>query len=163
METINQFSFHYDFPPVKTRPASRGIVVRDGNVLLTYEAHTGVYMSPGGGREGNESFEECCIRELKEESGYEVVPVKPFLVINEYCFDTCYEAHYFLCEITGRGEARLTPTEIDHGVCSRWLPIDEAIEIFSHYDEKTEDHRSLYMREYTVLKKYLEYKKESCL
>lgn len=163
METINQFSFHYDFPPVKTRPASRGIVVRDGNVLLTYEAHTGVYMSPGGGREGNESFEECCIRELKEESGYEVVPVKPFLVINEYCFDTCYEAHYFLCEITGRGEARLTPTEIDHGVCSRWLPIDEAIEIFSHYDEKTEDHRSLYTREYTVLKKYLEYKKESCL
>ena len=159
MEIINQYSIHFDDPPKKTRPASRGLVIKDGKVLLTYEAHTGVYMSPGGGREGEESFEDCCIRELKEESGYDVIPIEPFLIINEYCFDTCYEAHYFLCEITGEGKQSLTPTEIDHGVCPRWLTIDEAIEIFSHYDEKTEDHRSLYMREFTVLNKYLQYKK----
>lgn len=128
-------------------------------MLLTYEKNTDVYMSPGGGREKGESFEECCIREIAEESGYNVNIVSPFAVINEYCFDTCYEAHYFICEVTGRGEASLTPTEIDHGVEPRWLTIDEAIEIFSHYDEKTEDHRSLYMREFTILNKYLEYRK----
>ena len=163
MEIINQYSIHFDDPPKKTRPASRGLVIKDGKVLLTYEENTGVYMSPGGGREGAESFEECCIRELKEESGYDVVISEPFLIINEYCFDTCYEAHYFLCEITGKGEAQLTPTEIDHGVCPRWLPIPEAIEIFSHYDEKTEDHRSLYMREFTVLNRYLDYEKRKTL
>ncbi len=163
METINQYSIHFDNPPKKTRPAARGLAVKDGKVLLTYEAKKDVYMSPGGGREGNESFEECCIRELKEESGYDVVPTEAFLVIYEYCFDTCYEAHYFLCDITGQGEANLTPTEIDHGVCPRWLPIEEAIEVFSHYDEKTEDHRSLYLREFTVLNKYLEYKKRKDL
>ena len=159
METINQFSIHYDFPPKKTRPAARGLVISDAKVLLTYEKNTDVYMSPGGRREDDESFEECCIREIAEESGYKVNIVSPFAVINEYCFDTCYEAHYFLCEITGRGEASLTPTEIDHGVEPRWLTIDKAIEIFSHYDEKTEDHRSLYMREFTILNKYLEYRK----
>lgn len=159
METINQYSIHFDDPPKKTRPASRGLVIKDGKVLLTYEANKDVYMSPGGGREGTESFEECCIRELKEESGYDIVPYEPFLIINEYCFDTCYEAHYFLCDISGKGETNLTPTEKDHGVCPRWLPIEEAIEVFSHYDEKAEDHRSLYMREYTVLNKYLDYKK----
>ena len=163
MEIINQYSIHFDDPPKKTRPASRGLVIKDGKVLLTYEEHTGVYMSPGGGREGEESFEDCCIRELKEESGYDVIPLEPFLIINEYCFDTCYEAHYFLCEITGEGKQSLTPTEIDHGVCPRWLTIDEAIEIFSHYDEKTEDLRSLYMREYTVLNRYLQYKKRKDL
>ena len=159
MEIINQYSIHFDDPPKKTRPASRGLVIKDGKVLLTYEQNKDVYMSPGGGRENGESYEDCCIRELKEESGYDVIPFEPFLIINEYCFDTCYEAHYFLCEITGEGKQSLTPTEIDHGVCPRWLPIDEAIEIFSHYDEKTEDLRSLYMREYTVLNRYLEYKK----
>ncbi len=163
METINQYSIHYDFPPKKTRPAARGLVISDGKILLTYEKNTDVYMSPGGRREDGETFEECCKREIEEESGYMAVPVSPFVVINEYCFDTCYEAHYFLCEVTGRGESSLTPTEIDHGVEPRWVDINEAIEIFSHYDEKAEDHRSLYMREYTVLNRYLEYKKRKDL
>lgn len=159
MEIIDQYSIHYDFPPKKIRPAARGLVIRDGKILLTYEKNTDVYMSPGGGREEGETFEECCIREIKEESGYDTTVVEAFAAINEYCFDTCYEAHYFICEITGQGVPQLTPTEIDHGVCSRWLTIEKAIEIFSAYDEKAEDHRSLYMREYTILNKYLEYRK----
>ncbi len=163
MEIINQYSIHYDNPPKKIRPASRGLAVKEGKILLTYEKHKDVYMSPGGGLEEGETFPECCAREFLEESGYIVKPAEPFVVVYEYCFDTCYEAHYFLCEVTGEGEQSLTPTEIDHGVCPRWLPIDEAIEIFSHYDEKTEDHRSLYLREFTVLNKYLEYKKRKDL
>ena len=163
METIRQYSIHFDDPPKKTRPASRGLIIENGKVLLTYEKNTDVYMSPGGGREGNETFEDCCIRELREESGYDVIPYEPFLIISEYCFDTCYEAHYFLCEIKGRGQQSLTPDEIEHGACPVWLEINEAIEIFSHYDEKTEDLRSLYMREFTVLNKYLEYEKRKIL
>lgn len=163
MEIIDQYSIHYDFPPKIIRPAARGLVISDGKILLTYEKNTDVYMSPGGRKEDGESFEECCIREISEESGYNVKIVCPFVGINEYCFDTCYEAHYYLCEIMGLGEASLTPTEIEHGVEPRWLPINEAVEIFSHYDEKTEDHRSLYMREYTVLNRYLEYEKRKGL
>lgn len=156
MEFLEQYSIHYDFPPKKTRPASRGLVVDNGKILLTYEKNTDVYMSPGGGREAGETFEECCVREIEEESGYKAEIIKPFLVINEYCFDTCYEAHYFICKAEEKGESRLTPTEIDHGVVSVWLDIDKAIEIFSTYDTKAEDHRSLYLREYTVLSKFVE-------
>ncbi len=163
METINQFSIHYDFPPKKTRPASRGLVIRDAKILLTYEKKTDIYMSPGGGLEEGETFDECCIREIKEESGFDVAVKMPFVIINEYCFDTCYEAHYFVCEVKGRGEQHLTPTEIDHGVEPRWVSITDAIDIFATYDEKTEDHRSLYMREYTILNKYLEYSKRKAL
>lgn len=163
METINQFSIHYDFPPKKIRPAARGLVICDGKVLLTYEKNTDIYMSPGGGKEADEGFEECCIREIKEESGYDVKITAPFAVINEYCFETCYEAHYFICEITGKGEAQLTSSEIEHGVEPRWLPINEAIEIFSSYGEKAEDHGSLYRREFTILNKYLDEEKRRAL
>ena len=163
MEILEQYSFHYDFPPKKTRPAARGLVIKDGKILLTLEEYKDVYMSPGGKREEGESFEECCIREIEEESGYIAEIIKAFAVINEYCFDTCYEAHYFICEVKGQGECHRTPTEIDHGVTSRWMDIEKAIEIFSHYDEKTEDHRSLYLREFTILNKYLEYKKRKDL
>lgn len=158
MEIINQYSIHYDYPPKKIRPASRGLVIRDGRILLTYEKNTDVYMSPGGGLEGGESFLECCVREIKEESGYDVVPTEPFVTINEYCFDTCYEAHYFLCEIKGKGEQKLTDTEIEHGAVPVWLEIKKALEIFSSYESKSEDIRSLYRREFTVINKYLEMK-----
>lgn len=159
MEILTQYSFHYDDPPKYIRPAARGLVISDGKILLTYEKNKDVYMSPGGRREEGESFPECCVREIEEESGYIAQVIKPFAVINEYCFDTCYEAHYFLCEIKGQGESSLTPTEIDHGVEPRWVSVEKAVEIFSAYDTKAEDHRSLYLREYTILNKYLEYNK----
>ena len=117
-------------------------------------------MSPGGGREADESFEECCIRELREETGYIVEPIEPFVVIEEYCFETCYEAHYFLCEIRGLCESALTPIEKEHGITPVWIDIDKAVEIFSEYHEKQEDHMSLYRREFTVLGKYLNSKRK---
>lgn len=163
MEILNQYSFHYDDPPKLIRPAARGLVISDGKILLTYEKNKDVYMSPGGRREEGESFSECCVREIEEESGYIARVIKPFAVINEYCFDTCYEAHYFICEIKGQGESCLTPTEIDHGVEPRWVELEKAVEIFSAYDTKAEDHRSLYLREYTILNKYLEYTKRKAL
>ena len=83
MEIIDQYSIHYDFPPKIIRPAARGLVISDGKILLTYEKNTDVYMSPGGRKEDGESFEECCIREISEESGYNVKIIRPFFGINE--------------------------------------------------------------------------------
>ncbi len=153
VETVTQYMEIYSSPPERVRDSSRAIVIKDGRILLTYEANTGVYMSPGGGVEPGESFEECCIRELREESGYEVKPIEPIIIIEEYSFETLYRSHYFLCEITGECEQSLTQTEIDHGVTPVWIDIDKAIEIFSAYPTKRQDHMSLYLREYTVLNK----------
>jgi hypothetical protein len=86
-----------------------------------------------------------------EETGYIVKPVQQLLIMDEYCFETLYISHYFICEIVGEGEKTLTRTEIAHGMEPRWVDIDEAIDIFSKYASKREDHASLYLREYTVL------------
>ena len=154
VETITQYAKNYADPPLGVRQASRAIIVKDGKVLLTYETNTDVYMSPGGGIEPNETLEECCVRELREETGYIVKPIQRFVTVNEYCFEIMYASNYFICEITGESERKLTETEIEHGATPVWLDFEEALEMFSHYPEKREDISSLYLREYTVLTKY---------
>ena len=155
-EILNQYGNIYSDPPERIRHSGRGLVVRDGKVLLSYERNTGVYMSPGGGWEDGETLAECCVRELKEETGCIVETIgDEFVMINEYSFETLYIGHYFLCKVVSEGEYHLTPTEIDHGMQPVWIDLDEAVAIFETYPQKREDHRSLYLRELTVLRKYL--------
>ncbi len=154
-ESIDQFAKTYSLPPLKERPASRGLIVENGKILLSYESNTNVYMTPGGGLEENETLEECCVRELREETGYDVIPVERFVVINEYCFNTLYISNYFVCKIIDKSEQSLTGIEIEHGMKPVWLDIDIAMEIFSDYPNRREDISSLYLREFTVLNKYL--------
>ncbi|MBQ4629887.1 MAG: NUDIX domain-containing protein [Clostridia bacterium] len=150
-ETIIQKGRVYSDPPERIRPASRGLIICDNKILLTYETETDVYMTPGGGVETGETLEECCVRELREEAGIEVKVIKPFITVNEYSFETLYISNYFLCEIVGKSQQSLTDIEIEHGAVPRWIQMEKAIEIFSHYKEKREDVMSLYLREYTVL------------
>ena len=156
IEVINQYAETYSDPPERERIAGRGIVVCDGKILLSHELNTGVYMTPGGGLEAGETLAECCRREVREESGYEVNPLYQFLKINEYSFETKYVSNYFICEVTGEGKPTLTQTEIEHGIVPEWVPIDEALAIFGTFDEKTPDVRSLYIRELTTINKYCE-------
>ena len=51
------------------RHACRGILVKDGKVLLGYESKNNKYIIPGGGVENEETLEECCERKLLEETG----------------------------------------------------------------------------------------------
>lgn len=155
IEVINQYAKTYSDPPEKERIASRGLIVENGKILLSHELNTGVYMSPGGGLEEGETLEDCCIRELKEETGYEVRPIKHFVVINEYCFETLHVSNYFICEKLGESKQALTEIEIEHGITPEWVELEKALEIFGDYASKREDISSLYLREYTVLNKYI--------
>src|SRR5690606_22981070 len=55
---------------------SAGLVFRDGKLLITQrfaDSHLGgLWEFPGGKRETNETFEQCLVRELREELGIEV-------------------------------------------------------------------------------------------
>jgi mutator protein MutT len=55
---------------------SAGLIFRDGKLLITQrhaDAHLGgLWEFPGGKREPGETFEECLVRELREELGIEV-------------------------------------------------------------------------------------------
>ena len=152
---INQYLASYSEPPKFVRIGARGIIIKDNKILLTHESRLGRYMSPGGGIENTETFEECCVRELKEEAGLIVKVIKPLVTVNEYWHDTLHINNYFICEIIDSCENSLTETEIDHGVMPKWVPIDEALEIFGDYASKTEDCMRMYFREYTIIKDYI--------
>lgn len=156
METIHIYGDNRFDPYTKTRVACRGIVVADGNILLTYETNRDQWFIPGGGLEAGESLEQCCIRELAEETGCVVEPLYQFLALNEYYEEWLYASHYFVCEITGQTPRLLTQRETEAGLEPRWIPLNEAVAIFSKHQEYADDEmkRGAYLREYKALLSY---------
>jgi mutator protein MutT len=79
-----------------------GLVFRSGRLLITQrfpEAHLGgLWEFPGGKREANESFEQCLVRELREELAIEV-SVGPLIesITHEYP-DKTVHLRFFRCE-----------------------------------------------------------------
>ncbi|SEK39679.1 NUDIX hydrolase [Ruminococcus albus] len=145
----------------KTRSGSRAVIINNGKILLSHETQSGWWLIPGGGLEENESLEECCAREVEEETGYIVSPVQKFLILHEYYEEYCYISHYYVCEVTGRGHISLTEAEKKRGLEPQWLPLDEAVDIFSchqKYAEISEEKRGSYLREYTALLEYIKLK-----
>lgn len=142
----------------KTRAGSRAVIVRDGEILLSHEIKSGWWLIPGGGMEADETPEQCCIRETEEETGLVVRPLQQFLTMYEYYEEYRYISHYFVCEVTGNGQMRLTEQEIARGLEPRWIPVQEAIDIYSRhqsYADVSEEKRGAYLREYTALQEYL--------
>ena len=118
------------------RHACRGILMRDGQMLLSYESKNGKYNIPGGGVKGEEALDRCCERELLDVWRH----------IN----------HYFVCEfVEDTGVQQLTEAEMRAGYQPVWLPLKEAMKIFGNYEahHKTDiaDY-GRYRREFTALK-----------
>ncbi|MBQ6293935.1 MAG: NUDIX domain-containing protein [Lachnospiraceae bacterium] len=138
------------------RHACRGIVIKDGKLLLSYESNEDKYITPGGGVEDDETFAECCAREVREETGIIVRPCEEYLEIEELFLNWRHIQHYFLCEyVEDTGIQHLTDAEIKCGNVPRWLPFEDAVEIFGRYEEYHETSIAdygLYRREYLALK-----------
>ncbi|MBQ3502967.1 MAG: NUDIX domain-containing protein [Clostridia bacterium] len=99
----------YDF-----RETCFGIYVRDGKILLVKKNEQFSFI--GGGVEENETYEECLKREFIEESGYEILSIKPFVTID--CFWLAAGkwpleslANFYIVEL---GEKISEPTEEGH-------------------------------------------------
>ena len=90
------------------RKRSRAIIIKDEKMISMYREFEDriFYVFPGGGMEGNETEEECVIREVYEEFGINVNPIKKV-----YVYETEKSIEYFyLCDWisgefdTGTGE-----------------------------------------------------------
>jgi ADP-ribose pyrophosphatase YjhB (NUDIX family) len=102
----------------------RGVVAREGRILLVREREDGGWTLPGGWADIGQSAAESVVRELREESGYETRAVRLLAV-----FDRNKHPHppipfhafklFFHCEITG-GEAAVSGETTDVG----WFEAD---------------------------------------
>jgi ADP-ribose pyrophosphatase YjhB (NUDIX family) len=82
---------------------------------------------PSGGKENNETFQECCIREIEEETGYiteimEKIKVKKG-VIKEVDESFEIEVHYFLVKAVGGNRKLQDPDQLIYDIA--WKSIEE--------------------------------------
>ncbi len=157
MKTVDIFGKNRLPEVKKSRVACRGFVVENDKILICHELKDKQFFSPGGGLEKDESLEECCIREICEETGI-LVKVKAHLItVNEYYEDWKFISHYFICKPIGTAERKLTKAEIKTGLVPEWVNIEFIRDLWSRHDEfKREETRGSYLREYTVLCEYFE-------
>jgi ADP-ribose pyrophosphatase YjhB (NUDIX family) len=124
MKTVDIFGKN-QLPEVnKSRIACRGFIVKDGKILICHEIVDKQFFSPGGGIEKDETLEECCIREVGEETGVIVKVQKPIVTVNEYYEDWKYITHYYICEAVEEAKTHLTKEEISRGLVPEWVDIE---------------------------------------
>ncbi len=159
MKTIEIVGKNYFGHWTHERTACRGVIIEDGRVLLSYAVRDDLWMIPGGGLEAGEDEGSCCVRELAEETGRVVLPSACALELDEYYEDCKYVSRYFFGAVVGRCQSKLTEAEQRMGLEPRWLPVGEALQIFSrHHDYAAtdEERRGIYQREYTALSALLQ-------
>ncbi len=59
---------------VGTRPSVRGIIIKNGLLAMVHSLKYNYYKFPGGGAENGEDRIDTLIREVREESGLDVIP-----------------------------------------------------------------------------------------
>lgn len=152
MKTVELYGENYSGKWVRSRTACRGVVLREGKLLLSHETSSGLWMIPGGGLEPGEEEMACCIREVAEETGFLIQPSDCALVIEEYVYDLKHINRYYFGQVTGRCERQLTEREAKAGMEPRWLSVEDAKAVFTSYTGAHAMMRSLYRREYTALR-----------
>jgi 8-oxo-dGTP diphosphatase len=81
---------------------SAALVFHKGRLLITRrraESHLGgLWEFPGGKREADETFEECLVREIREELGIEITVGKLFEEITHAYPEKTVHLKFFICE-----------------------------------------------------------------
>lgn len=112
------------------------IIIKDNCVLMIRTIDSNSWSIPSGGVEVGETLEEACIREVAEETGYEVKIVKELhtkkTIIKEYKVTT----QYFLCEITGGDIQYKDPDEEIEEIS--WMNSSEISKLIYTYPEDQE-------------------------
>lgn len=118
------------------RVAVRGIIFVDGKLLMI-EDSSGEVKLPGGGMELGEDDHQALIREVKEETGYDVIPesIKPFGEIEEKRL-AFYEPmiwhqinRLYFCDVyPEQGQCEYSENEKKYGFHQTFYTIEEALE-----------------------------------
>jgi 8-oxo-dGTP pyrophosphatase MutT (NUDIX family) len=105
------------------------ILISDGNVLLVRHYHAPyVWTLPGGGIEEGESPEEAAIREVKEETGLDIVS---FTKIGAFTNKRKGETHV---SYSTQFEGQLSPTVAFEIMECKWFPLEQLPEEFFDTD-----------------------------
>jgi mutator protein MutT len=92
-----------NFSPHTSIEVSAALIFRAGKLLITQrhaKSHLGgLWEFPGGKREPGESFEQCLVREIREELGLEISAGKLFEEIRHDYPEKSVRLKFFICEL----------------------------------------------------------------
>jgi len=87
----------------KAIEVSAALIFRDGKLLIAQrhaKAHLGgLWEFPGGKREPGETFEECLVREIREELGVEISVEKLFEELTHVYPEKSVHLKFFICKL----------------------------------------------------------------
>ena len=126
------------------RPSVRGIIIKDGKILMIHSLKYDYYKLLGGGIEKGESYEEALIREVREESGYILKPasIREFGYVrrkSKGMIDDIFiqDNYYFVCETDEtQASQNLDDYEADELFTPEFVTTEHAIKT-----NKTADHK----------------------
>jgi 8-oxo-dGTP pyrophosphatase MutT (NUDIX family) len=88
---------------------------------------------PSGGIESGETVEMCCIREVREETGYDVEIVKKLHVKVGQLYGYDFEVHYFECRVVGGSPCIQDPDGLIYDIA--WKSFSEIENLDLSYPE----------------------------
>lgn len=107
----------------KTIEVSAALVFHDGKLLITQrhvDSHLGgLWEFPGGKREAGETFEQCLVREIREEMGVEISVGELFEEIFHAYPEKSVRLKFFICKLLS-GE----PQPLDCAAV-KWIGLSE--------------------------------------
>jgi 8-oxo-dGTP diphosphatase len=82
---------------------SAALIFRDGKLLIA-QRHAGSHLGglwefPGGKREPGETFEQCLVREIREELGVDIVVGELFQEVTHTYPEKCVHLKFFRCRL----------------------------------------------------------------
>ena len=97
-------------PALQSVEVSAALIFRSGKLLITRrhsDTHLGgLWEFPGGKREPDETFEQCLVREIREELGVEISVGKLFESVTHAYPEKTVHLKFFVCRLE-RGEPRM--------------------------------------------------------
>ena len=147
-----------------SRPSVRGIIRRAGKIAMVHALKHDYYKFPGGGMEPGEDQIETLIREVREESGLQVLPESVEEYGEVYRIEKGHpedvfeqENFYYLCEVAeGVGPQALDRYELEEGFTLEWVDPEKARETNLRVPADHYLHWRMAQREAGVLQKILE-------
>lgn len=106
---------------------SAGVCINEhGEILMVRQGKADeekLWAVPAGGKEPEETFEQCCIREVFEETGYKAEIIRPLFVKTGVTYGIDVKVQYYEVKVTG-GEARIQdPDGLIHEIA--WKKISQ--------------------------------------
>ncbi|WP_131741150.1 NUDIX hydrolase [Actinomadura roseirufa] len=115
--------------------ASAVIADHEGKILMQRRADSGLWALPGGGMEIDESLPDVAVREVKEETGYEVEITGLVGTYTDPRHIIAYSDGEVRRQFNVCFKARLTggdPLISDESLEIRWVPVNELDELPMH-------------------------------